>query len=420
MRQLTYRHTLAASYVGYVTQAIVNNLPPLLFIVFQKNLGLDIGQLTFLIMLNFGVQLVTDALSPLFIDKIGYKKAIVLAHILGTAGLFSMGILPGILPSAYAGLAIAMVVNAIGGGLIEVLVSPIVEALPGDKKSAEMSLLHSFYCWGHVAVVLISTLFFTVSGLSNWMLLCFIWGLVPLFNCFLFAKAPVKHLIEEGDTAVPVRKLFTKKIFLLLMVAMVCAGASEQAMSQWASLFAESGLGVSKTMGDLLGPCVFAVLMGTSRLVLGTGKFKIKLETLLLASSVLCVFSYTLTVFAPIPIVSLVGCGLAGMAVGCMWPTVFSLAAKVIPKGGTAMFALFALAGDLGCAGGPGLVGIISDLGEGWLGFTGDETLKVGIFFAIAFPVVLLVSVMAIKQYRKKEQREDAECGIAQEQGADA
>lgn len=408
MKPLTHKHTLAASYIGYITQAIVNNLPPLLFIIFQDHFGLNLVQLTFLISLNFGVQLLVDALSTLFIDRIGYKCAAIIAHILCTIGLLSLGILPMILPNAYTGLLIAMVINAIGGGLIEVIISPIVEALPSNQKAASMSLLHSFYCWGYAAVVLVSTLFFTVIGISHWAWLCGIWALIPLLNCLLFLRSPIKHLIAEGEKAIRIGQLFQKRIFLLFLLAMVCAGASEQSMSQWASLFAESGLGVSKTMGDLLGPCVFALLMGTVRLILGSGKVNIKLETLLLGSSILCVFSYLLTVFAPIAVVSLIGCGLCGMAVGSMWPAVFSLAAKVIPKGGTAMYALFALAGDLGCASGPGLVGLVSEVGKRSFDFSIDGALKMGIGFAVIFPVGLLVSILFIKQRRKQ----DAMCAI--------
>lgn len=395
-----YKPTFAASYLGCVTQAIVNNLPPLLFTVFQREYGLSLVQLTALISLNFGVQLLVDAASALFVDRIGYRAAAVISQILCVGGLLCMGLLPPLLPRPYTGLVIAFVVSAIGGGLIEVIISPIVEALPSNKKAASMSLLHSFYCWGFVLVVVLSTLFFTLAGTQSWLWLCLFWALVPLCNSFLFARVPLRPLLSQGAQRIPLRKLFSKKLFLLLMVAMVCAGASEQAMAQWASLFAERGLGVGKTMGDLLGPCVFAALMGLTRLALGSGRLNLRLETVLLASGGVCAAGYLLAVFAPGAILSLVGCGLCGLAVGAMWPSVFSLAARVIPKGGTAMYAFFALAGDAGCAGGPGLVGLISNAGssgalQGLSSFLGDS-LKTGLLFAILFPLLLLASVVAI------------------------
>ncbi|MDR2185963.1 MAG: MFS transporter, partial [Treponema sp.] len=259
MGQLNYRHTLAASYLGYVSQAIVNNLGPLLFLTFQRQFQVSLSDLALLISMNFGVQLLVDLLAAHFIDRIGYRRAAVSAHICCAAGLVSMGILPFALPKPYLGLMLAVFINALGGGLIEVIISPIVEALPGDHKVASMSLLHSFYCWGHVAVVLLSTLYFTLAGIESWRYLPMIWALLPLGNVFLFVRVPMKTLTGETASAQPLGSLFKRKIFLLLFLMMICSGASEQAMSQWASFFAEAGLGVSKTLGDLLGPCAFAV-----------------------------------------------------------------------------------------------------------------------------------------------------------------
>ncbi len=388
---LTYKHTVYASYLGYVTQAIVNNLAPLLFLAFQRDFAISLEKISLLISLNFGIQIVTDFVSAKFLDKMGYRFGVVLAHILCTIGLVCLGTLPFVLPNPYVGLLLAVAINAVGGGLTEVLISPIVEAVPGEEKAGAMSLLHSFYCWGQVGVVLLSTLYFTLVGVEHWAYLPVLWAILPLVNTFFFLKVPLCQLTEEGQ-ATPMRKLFRVRIFWIFLVLMLCAGASELAMSQWASLFAESGLGVSKTLGDLLGPCAFAVLMGLSRVFFGVKGSKVNLVRALTGSSVLCVACYILAAVSPIPILSLVGCALCGLSVGLMWPGVYSLAAQYYPQGGTAMFAVLALAGDLGCSAGPGLVGVLADV-------TG--ALQNGLFFAIVFPVTLVIFVRFLP--RKKD-----------------
>lgn len=387
-----YKRTLYACYIGYITQAIINNLAPLLFVTFQNEYRISVAQIGFLVTFNFGVQILVDLLSSAYAEKIGYRRLILAAHVCAAAGLVLMGILPGLLANPYVGLLISIGLYAVGGGLIEVLVSPIVQALPTDEKSMAMSLLHSFYCWGQVTVVLLSTVFFLTAGISNWRILTVLWALVPFVNIFLFAGAPICPLVEEGE-ALPMRKLFRIKIFWLLCVLMICSGASELAMSQWASFFAEKGLSVSKTMGDLLGPCMFAVLMGLARTFYGVRGDKIPLVKFIAGSSLLCILSYMLAVFAPHPVLSLAGCALTGLSVGIMWPGVFSLAAEYCPQGGTAMFALLALAGDVGCSGGPSVVGSIA--GQ----FGGD--LKTGLLLAAVFPLCLFLGVFLLKKTKR-------------------
>ena len=394
-----FKHTIYASYIGYIVQAIVNNLAPLLFLTFQRQYDISIEKIGLLITINFGVQLAVDMLSAKYVDKIGYKKAIMAAHLFAAAGLIGLGILPEVLPDAYVGLVAAICLYAVGGGLIEVLISPIVEACPTEDKVGNMSLLHSFYCWGLVGVILLSTLFFKIVGIGHWRILPVLWALVPIFNFFYFSRVPINQLVEKGE-AEPAGKMMRTKIFWIFIVMMICAGASEQAMSQWASAFAEMGLHVDKTTGDLLGPCMFAVLMGVARTFYGKVSGKIRLTVFMSASAVLCVFSYLLAVFSPIPVLSLAGCALTGLSVGIMWPGTFSLAAERCPKGGTVMFAFFALAGDLGCAGGPGLVGLLSGTGSGGL--------KSGLLFAAIFPIVLLGSVRALRQLAEGEEKEKA------------
>lgn len=384
--KFTYKHTKLAAYLGYITQAIVNNLMPLLFAAFQSDFSLGLDKISLLISMNFGIQIVVDLVAAKYVDKIGYRRAMIAAHCIVVLGLASMSVLPFVM-NPLVGLAISGELNAIGGGLIEVIVSPIIEALPGDEKASAMSMLHSFYCWGCVGVVLLSTLYFTTVGIENWRILPLFWLIIPLANIFLSAKVPIRTLDEDGDS-LPLGKLFSSKIIWLFLLLMLCAGASEQAMSQWASYFAESGLQVSKTLGDLLGPCAFSVLMGLSRVFFGIKGEKINLKKFIAGSSVLCVCSYLLAVFAPLSILSLAGCALCGLSVGIMWPGTFSLASKHCPQGGTAMFAILALAGDVGCSAGPALCGLVAE---------GSGTFKMGLLVSIIFPIVLAVSVSLLK-----------------------
>ena len=398
--KLTYKHTKYAAYIGYITQAIVNNLPALLFVTFNTDYGISLEKIGLLVTLNFGVQILVDLMAVRYIDRIGYRAGVVAAHVFAVLGLCCFGMLPEIMVDKYAAIVIAMVLNAIGGGLTEVLISPIVESLPGDEKASAMSILHSFYCWGHMAVVILSTAFFAFIGIENWRVLPFIWAAVPLFNIFFFSKVPLRVLVEESQR-VPVSRLCKSGLFWMLMLLMVAAGASEQAMSQWSSLFAEAGLSVSKTMGDLLGPCMFAALMGTARLVYGVLGSRLNIRRSLMYTSLLCIASYLITVLAPWPIVSLIGCGLCGFSVGLMWPGVFSLSSQTYPAGGTAMFALLALAGDLGCGGGPGLVGLVSGRLEDGLGVM--NALKSGVGVAIVFPVLMVTGLVMLKRAVKQK-----------------
>lgn len=389
--KVSYTHTLFASYIGYIAQAIVNNFVPLLFLTFDHTYGIPLSQITLLVTINFGIQLVVDLLAARYVDRIGYRISVVGAHLFVAVGLMGLGIFPELFKNPYHGLLLAISLYAIGGGLIEVLISPIVEACPTEKKSAAMSLLHSFYCWGHMGVVLISTAFFTVFGIANWKVLAFLWALIPLANAFYFSQVPIQTLHEEGKE-LTVKELFQMKLFWIFVLLMICSGASEQAMNQWASAFAESGLKVSKTMGDLAGPCLFAMLMGISRVFYAKFSEKISLQKFMIASGVLCIISYLLAALSPYPVLALIGCGLCGLSVGILWPGTFSLAAAKCPKGGTAMFALFALAGDLGCSSGPTLVGMISSISNGGI--------KAGLMGALIFPVLLIVGLIWCKRIK--------------------
>lgn len=389
-----YNKTITACFVGYIVQAVVNNFTPLLFLFFQRSYHIPLSQITLLVTFNFGIQLLVDLVSVGFVDKIGYRASMIMAHVLAAAGLILLTILPEVLPSPFAGILIAVMIYAVGGGLLEVLVSPVVEACPSDNKEKAMSMLHSFYCWGYAGVVLLSTLFFHVAGIGNWKILALVWALIPIGNAFAFASVPMAPLIEDGESGLQLKELFGLKIFWVLLVMMICAGASEQAVSQWASTFAEKGLGISKTAGDLAGPLAFALLMGTSRLFYGRYGDRIDLDRFMVYSCCLCILSYLGISLLPMPQLSLAACAVCGLSVGIMWPGTFSKASAALPKGGTAMFALLALGGDIGCSGGPTLVGMVS-------GALGDD-LKMGVLAGILFPVLLLAGVILCGKTKKE------------------
>lgn len=391
--KFTYKHTIRASYFGYITQAIVNNLAPLLFIIFTREFGISLGKITLLITINFGTQLIVDSIAALFVDRIGYRVSIIAAHVFSVLGLVGLSVFPFVLSDGYLGLLLAVILYAIGGGLLEVLVSPIVEACPTDNKAAVMSLLHSFYCWGVVAVVLISTLFLRFVGEENWRVLPIVWALVPLVNAIIFALVPIAKL-NEDDEGMSIKELFSTKIFWLFFVLMIASGASEQAMSQWASAFAEMGLNVSKTIGDIMGPCMFAILMGCARTFYGKYSEKVKLINFILGSAGLCIVTYIVASLVDNAVISLIACAVCGLSVGIMWPGVFSMAAGTLKRGGTAMFAILALAGDVGCSAGPTVVGFVS-------GAFGDD-FKKGLLVGLIFPVVMLFGGLVYKRWKRR------------------
>lgn len=386
MKNFTYKHTIAACLIGYISQAIIVNLAPLLFLTFAKEFGLQLFEITLLTTLNFLMQLLTDLFASKYAEKIGYRKCLVAAHLLCAVGLIGMAFLPSVLPSL-AGLLISVCLYAIGGGLLEVLVSPTIEGCPTQNKTGMMSILHSFYCWGVVLTVLLSTLFFVAFGTESWRALTCLWSVVPLLNALFFTQVPMYEMHTGNEEKGHYKTLFKQKIFWVLVLLMICAGSCELAVAQWASALTEEGLGVSKTMGDLLGVCGFAVMMGISRSLYGKFCEKLPLKPTMAICAVLCALGYLLIAFSPIALVGFIGCMVCGFAVGIFWPGTFSLATRNVKNGGTTMFALLALSGDLGCCLGPTLVG-----------FTSGEGLQTGILFALVFPAVLLFALLWLKK----------------------
>ena len=386
-----YQKTLIACYLGFITQAITANFAPLLFLTFHRTYQISLGRIAFISTAFFFTQLLVDLFCAKYVDRIGYRRSVIASEVFSAAGLIGLAFLPSLLPDPYVGILISVIIYAMGSGLIEVLVSPIVEACPFDNKESVMSLLHSFYCWGSVGVILLSTIFFAIFGIENWRILACIWALIPLYNTFNFISCPIESLTEEGE-GLSIRQLCHIPIFWIALILMVCAGASEISMAQWASAYVESALGIFKSIGDIIGPCLFAVMMGMSRSFYGKYGENIDLMKFMIGSGALCLVCYLLSALAPLPFLNLVGCAVCGFSVGIMWPGTISIASKKIPLGGTAMFALLAMAGDLGGSVGPGIVGFVTQ--------NANDNLKVGMLAGCVFPTVLVLSVLLLKRKR--------------------
>jgi len=391
--QKNYKKTLIACYLGFITQAICCNFVPLLFLTFHNDYGISLGKIALIPTAFFMTQLIVDALCARYVDKIGYRRAIVASQVAAALGFIGLAFLPELTPDPFTGVMICVVIYAIGSGLIEVLCSPIVEACPFDNKESVMSLLHSFYCWGTVGVVLLSTVFFAIFGLGSWKILACIWALVPLYNVYNFVVCPIENLVEEGK-GMSIVQLCKVPLFWLAVILMVCSGASELSMSQWISAFVEGGLGLSKTLGDLMGPCLFGVTMGISRVFYGKYGERIDLTGFMLGSGALCLVCYVLASMTSNPIVGLIGCVVCGFSVAIMWPGTLSLSSGRIPMGGTALFALLAMAGDLGGSIGPSLVGYVSQI-------AGDN-LRIGMRVGCIFPIGLIIGLLIMKKTAKK------------------
>ncbi len=388
-KQKNYKKTLIACYLGFVTQAISANFTPLLFLTFKNAYGIGLEKIALIPMVFYLTQLLIDFAATRFVDKIGYRTCVVSSQVLSAAGLALMAILPELLPVPFIGILIAVVLYAVGSGLIEVLVSPIVEACPFENKEGMMSLLHSFYCWGAVGVILGSTLFFTVFGIENWKILTLIWTVIMLYNAFNFMTCPIERLVEDGEGMRP-GQLLRLPLFWLLILLMVCSGASEASMAQWASAFTESAMGVSKTVGDLAGPCLFAMFMGISRVLYGKKSEKLDLIKTMLMCGVLSVICYLTASLSSLPIIGLAGCAFCGISVGIMWPGSISISSQKCPRGGTVMFAFLALAGDLGATISPTIVGCVSNIAGG--------NLKLGLLVATVFPLILIFVLLVLNR----------------------
>ena len=389
MKKLDYNATVRACGYSYIIQGILNNFLPLLFITFRRMYSLNYEQISFLIFLNFGVQMLVDILSAKYVDKLGYRKSVILSMFLTFLGFLLLSVLPNLMSNHYFGIIIPVVIYAVGGGLIETVASPILQACPIDNKDARMSMLHSYYCWGHILTVLVSSVYFYVFGTSNWKWLALFWSLIPFAVMFLFFKVPILSLSDNGET-MEHKKLVGMPIFWIFIVLMFCSGASEQGISQWISSFAEAGLGIDKTVGDIFGTTVFAFFMGCSRLIYAKFSKKINLVRFMIISGIMCAVMYITAAISSSPAFSLASCVLCGLTVGIMWPGIYNISQVAILGGGTGLFAYLALAGDIGCAGGPGLLGMVSS--------AFSDNLKIGILFASVFPIVFVIMMLILKK----------------------
>ena len=387
-KQKNYRKTLITCYLGFITQAIVANFAPLLFLRFHSEYGISLGKIALISTVFYITQILIDLFCAKFVDGIGYRKSVVFSQILSAAGLVGLAFLSKYFSNPFVGIIISVVVYAAGSGLIEVLVSPIIEACPFENKGSVMSLLHSFYCWGTVGVVLLSTLFFAVFGIDHWRILACLWALLPLLNTFNFMTCPIERLTDEGK-GLTINELFRRPMFWLFIILMIGAGASEASMAQWASAYVESALGFSKNIGDIAGPCMFAVSMGLSRVLYGKCGHKMNLTNFMLGSGIVCFICYLLAAVSANPILGLIGCIVCGFSVGIMWTGSISIASSRIPLGGTGLFALLAMGGDLGASVGPGVIGAVTQ--------NANDNMKAGMLAGCVFPIILIISVYLIK-----------------------
>ncbi len=396
IRIMHHKHTVRASSIGYIVQSLINTFAPLLFVTFQTTYDVTLSQISFLIALNFGAQIALDIVATAVADKVGYRRCVVFAHICAAVGIAGLGVFPELFGNPFLGLAVAVMIYGAGGGLTEVLLTPIVEACPIERKDKAVSMLHAFYCWGGVMVIVLSAVFFKFAGIDNWKLLALLWTILPIANAIYFAFVPMYELVAKEER-MPIQKLFGSGMFWLLFVFMFCAGSSEMAIAQWASHFAEEGLKVTKTVGDLLGPCLFAALKGLERTWYGKFGNQAKLWQFMLGCAIVCAACYVVIGISGSAIIALIAIGIAGFTNGVMWPGTFSTASKVMPTGGTAMFGLLALAGDLGCGAGPAITGAISTV-------FGDD-LKVGFLFSTAFAGIMVVGLIGLKLHQRKKER---------------
>ncbi len=392
-----YKRTLIACYLGFITQAIAANFTPLLFLMFYKSFGIPLGKVALISTVFFFTQLIVDVLCAKYVDHIGYRKCIVASEVFSAVGLVCLAVLPSLFIDPFVGIIISVMIYATGSGIIEVLCSPIVEACPFENKESVMSLLHSFYCWGSVGVILISTLFFAIFGIENWRWIACLWAIVPIYNVFNFCTCPIEHLVEENE-GLGIRGLLRLPMLWVSIILMICAGASELSMAQWASAYAESALGLSKTVGDLVGPCMFAIMMGVSRMIYGKFGDRINLMKYMIGSGVLCLICYIVASVSDQTMAGLIGCVVCGFSVGIMWPGTISISIQKIPMGGTALFAFLAMAGDMGASIGPGIVGMVTQ--------RANDDLHIGLLAGCIFPAVLIVAIVLLKFLRTADQQQ--------------
>lgn len=384
---MNYRSTKLACYSSYIVQAVVNNFLPILFIIFQQDYHLSYEQLGRIIFINFFTQLVSDAATPYIIKFTGYRRAAIICHLMVASGLCMLSVLPAITDNIYPVLVLSVIVYAFGGGIIEVLISPMIELIPGKNKAADMAFLHSFYCWGQAAAVLVTTALVFLLGTQHWRIIPLVWLVIPLTNVIMFTRVPINEPEEEkaGETS---KKLFHTRDFWCFAVFMICAGASEIAMSEWTSVFAQNALGVNKFVGDLLGPCAFAVFMGIGRVVFGAAAGRFSVKRALIVNNILCFLCYITVAVIPSPVPALLACALCGFSVSLSWPGTYSMASSRFPTGGTLMFGIFAFCGDFGCSTGPWLLGAVADA----------FSLNTGFLVCSIFPAIMVITALLLKE----------------------
>lgn len=394
-----FRLTLMAARMGFFTQALVNNLAPVFFVLFRVLYGFSYLQVGILAALNFTLQLFADITSPNLISRFGYRKCAMTAQALCAVGLILMPGLCILTGGVYISFIIPVLIYSYGAGMIEVLASPIVEAIPDLPENTKMSMLHSFYSWGQMTCVALTTLALHFIGYERWFLIPVLWSAIPIFGIILFSRARLDMADMAEKESEKGGRLFCRS-FVLMLIIMTCAGASEIAMSEWSSLFAEEALGVSKVAGDLFGPCMFALFMGMGRMCHAKFGERLNLSRLIKACSLLCVICYVGAALLRPAAASLIFCALTGLSVSLMWPGALSLAAAR-NNGGARMYGLLAAFGDIGCIIGPVVTSSVSEFADGneriraigaAYGLSADKTaLRASLLAMALIPLVMLI-----------------------------
>lgn len=357
----SYQLTTISCFVGIFCQAVSSNITAILFIPLMTLYGLSYVHLGLLVGINFTTQVLVDIIASRLVDRYGFRVFVLPSDILAVIGLVLFGLTPVLFDNILTGLVFSTIIFSASCGLQEVMLSPIVNAIPHNDKGPAMALMHSFYAWGQVATIIITTLFLFFFGIENWQVIVFLWALVPLVNFFMFLAAPFPGVIHENQR-MTMRDLILKPFYLVALLAIMGGAATELVMNQWSSTFSEKVLELPKVTGDILGMCGFAVFLGLGRVLYGRYGSKINMNNVLVGSAAAAVVCYIAVAISPLPAISLAACAVCGLAASLLWPGTLVITAEKYPLAGAWIFAILAAAGDIGAASGPFAAGVITDL----------------------------------------------------------
>lgn len=408
---INYKRTKLSCYFSYLSMASAFSLPPILFVTFREMYGISYTLLGTLVLINFCTQLSIDLIFSFFSEHFNVHKTVKIMPLLTSLGLVIYAIIPSVFPQhAYAGLVIGTIIFSVASGLSEVLLSPVVAAIPSEHPDKDMSMLHSLYAWGVFSVVVISTIFLNVFGRENWMYLTIFLAIFPSIASYLFATSPMPEMnLSHGSKSGDAKK---HNLGLALCVACIFLGScAENTMSNWISSYMENALHISKTLGDILGMALFAILLGLTRT--WYAKYGRNISNFLLCSMIGAALCYLVVGLSGNVIFSFVACVLTGCCTSMLWPGTLILMEEKIPNPGVAAYALMAAGGDFGASVAPQLLGIIVDKvsASSWsnqlsvsASLTPDQIgMKVGMLIATVFPLIGTCLLMYMRKYFKKK-----------------